>query len=217
MKKSIAIVFCVLMALVASPSSANTINLAVGAGGVVGDHILGEVFTRKDFDQAGGQGVVDAAAVNGLLAVALGTRSGDNPEYWRSTTNFGVLPAATNVGAGLFGNQTSFVLSEVFQYMVVSYDGQNGGSQVYYIGNLAIGDTINIVQKAYPNGVAKKNAACGGSGEPDCGHLTAGTYYGVTHTSFLNPGVTVPDGGMTISLLGMALAGMGLVARRMKS
>jgi hypothetical protein len=28
--------------------------------------------------------------------------------------------------------------------------------------------------------------------------------------------VTVPDGGMTLSLLGLALAGMGIVRRRMR-
>ena len=70
MRKSIAVVVCVLMALVvASPVSASTITLTVGAGGVAGDHILGEVFTRKDFNQSGGQGAVDVLAVNGLLAL----------------------------------------------------------------------------------------------------------------------------------------------------
>ncbi|MEX2300948.1 MAG: hypothetical protein WD733_08435 [Bryobacterales bacterium] len=205
----------VFACLIPSLAQANTINLTVGAGGVAGDHILGEVFTRNDFDQSGGQGAVDAMIINGLLAGALGTRYGDAPEYWRSSTDFGVLPAATAVGAGLYGNQTSFTLTQVFQYLVVGYDGPNGGSQAYYIGDLAIGDVINIVPKAYPDGVSK-NSPCGDAGEPDCGHLVAGNYYGVTHSTFLNPGVTVPDGGMTIALLGMAMAGMGLAARRVK-
>lgn len=213
--RAIASVFVVafVMPLVANPASANTINLTVGAGGVAGDHILGEIFTRKDFDQSGGQGVVDAMAINGLLAAPLG-RSGADPEYWRANQYFG-LPMATGVGAGLYGRQTSFTLTQVFQYLIVGYDGTNGGSQAYYIGNLAIGDIINIEPKAYPDGVGKNNP-CGGASQPDCGHLVAGNYYGVTHSTFLNPGVTVPDGGTTISLLGMAMAGMGLVARRMK-
>ena len=158
MKKSIAIVFCVLMALVSSPASADTINLTVGAGGVADDYILGEVFTRMDFPQAGGQGVVDTLAINGLLAVDLGTYSGTAPKYWRSATDFGDLPAATNVGAELLGNQTSFELTQVFQYLIVGYDGPNGGSQAYYIGDLAIGDTITLLPKA----------------KPVAGHLTAG-------------------------------------------
>jgi hypothetical protein len=204
------------LALMASPAGASTINLTVGAGGVSGDHILGEIFTRKDLDQSGGQAVVDALMINGLLAITtLGTRSGNNPEYWRSSTDFGDLPTATSVGADKKGNQTTFVLSQVYQYLVVSYDGQNGGSQAYYIGNLAVGDTINIVQNAHPDAV-KKNKACGGIGEPDCGHLVAGNYYGVTHSTFLNPGVPVPDGGMTSSLLGMAIAGIGLFSHRRK-
>ena len=202
---------CVLPSL----AHANTINLTVGAGGVAGDYILGEVFTR--YDLSGGQAVVDAAAINGLLAVALGTRSGADPEYYRSITNFGVLPAATSVGAGLYGaSDLSIVLPSVFQYLIVGYDGQNGGSQVYYIGGLAAGDTINIVPMAYPNHGLPKNADCGGSSEPDCGHLKAGEYYEMTHLTFLNPGGTVPDGGMTLSLLGVAMAGMGLIARRVK-
>ena len=202
-----ALSFAFALSLLASPVSANTINLTVGAGGAPGDQILGEVFTRKDFDQSGGQGAVDDQAINGLLAVALGTRSGADPEYWRSTTDFealyGDLPVATSAGAGLYGNQTSFTLTQVFQYLIVSYNGKNGGSQVYFIGNLNVGDVINIEPLAYPNGVAK-NSPCGGpSPQADCGHLQAGNYYGVTHSSFLNPGQRrVPDGGMTISLLG---------------
>jgi len=213
------IVIAVLIACVMpSLAQASTINLTVGAGGVAGDHILGEIFTRKDFDQSGGQGAVDALAINGLLAVALNTRSGDDPEYWRANAYAGLTPDATAVGAGLYGNQTSFTLTQVFQYLVVGYDGTNGGSQAYYIGDLAIGDVINIVPKAHPDGVPK-NTGCGSTGtSPSCGHLLGGEYYGVTHSTFLNPGRTrkVPDGGVTISLLGMAMAGMGLVARRLK-
>ena len=216
-KRAVVIAF-IVACLTPSLAHANTINLTVGAGGVAGDHILGEVFTRKDFDQSGGQGDVDAEAINGLLAVALGTRSGADPEYWRSITNFGSLDAATDVGAGLYGNQTSFVLTQIFQYMIVGYDGTNGGSQAYYIGDLNVGDTINIVSQAHPNGVPK-NTGCGGLTQPDCGHLVGGDYYGVTHTTFLNPGPNtrkVPDGGLAIALLGMAMAGMGLFARRVK-
>ena len=95
MRKITPLGLCFLLALVASPVSAATINLTVGAGGVAGDHILGEVFTRMDFNQAGGQVAVDVQAVNGLLAVALGTRSGNDPEYYRSSTNFGALNAAS--------------------------------------------------------------------------------------------------------------------------
>jgi len=208
--------FAFIVSLLATPVSANTIvNLTVGAGGIAGDRIIGEVFTRKDFDQSGGQGAVDAMAINGLLAGALGTRFGDDPEYLRANAYAGLVADATAVGAGLYGNQTSFTLTQVFKYMIVGYDGTNGGSQAYYIGDLAIGDVINIVPKAYPDGVPK-NTACGGATTPDCGHLNAGDYYGVTHTTFLNPGTTVPDGGATIALLGMAMAGMGLFARRVK-
>jgi hypothetical protein len=212
--KSIAIGILVLLTLVASPASASTINLTVGAGGGANDHILGEVFTRKDFQ--GGQAAVDTEMVNGLLAVALGVRAGADPEYYRSVTDFGSLDAATSTGALTNGGETSLILNQLFQYLVVGYNGKHGGSQVYYIGDLNIGDTINLVALAYPDGVSK-NSACGGATEPDCGHLKAGDYYALTHSTFLNPTTRqVPDGGITISLLGMAMAGMGLLGRRIK-
>src|SRR5262245_11790747 len=103
MRKAIAILFG-LMALAASQTaSAATIQLALGAGGNANDHILGEVFQPGDLNCPGGLTCRDAAAVNGLLAVPLNTRQGTDPEYWRSSTNFGSLPAASATGAVFAG------------------------------------------------------------------------------------------------------------------
>jgi hypothetical protein len=206
------------MVFATSKANAATINLTVGAGGSIGtDYILGEIFTRDDLQGAGGVGQfeADAAGVNALLGVTPGTRSGDDPEYYRADNSGGSYPAATDAGAFDTGTASSITLDKVYQYLVVGYDGKNGGSQVYYIGNLAVGDVLNLVPTAYPNGVPDKNDPCGSATTPDCGHLTAGDYYAITHSTLLNP-TNVPDGGMTISLLGMAMAGMGLVARRIR-
>ena len=57
-------------------------------------------------------------------------------------------------------------------------------------------DGVQAVNVTYPNGALSQDQL----------------YYGGTPQQQLS----VPDGGMTISLLGMALAGLGLVARRKK-
>jgi len=215
------------MALVTSEASAATITLTVGAGGnPSSDHILGEIFTRNDLQGGGcGQDCADAAAINDLLALSAGTRSGTDPEYYRAANTGVVLPAATATNAVDTGNASTITLSQVFKWLVVGYDGTNGGSQAYYIGNLAVGDVLQLVPNARPDGVAK-NADCGGVAQPSCGNLVADDFYGITHSTLLNPsgltpsptpfGSPVPDGGMTISLLGMAMTGMALIARRAK-
>lgn len=75
---------------------ADPIYLNVGAGGVAGALIIGEIFTTNDI--AGGLAVRDAAAINALIDVPLGNRVGIAPEYYRSTANFGALPDASVEG-----------------------------------------------------------------------------------------------------------------------
>src|SRR5262245_36057392 len=129
MKKSL-VIFIALLALATSrAATAATIDLGVGAGGVAGDHILGEVFTTNDI--GGGLLDRDEAAIDALRVLAPGTRTGSAPEYYRSTTVFGSLPDATQTGAlsatpGQFtfdGTKIVITLSSAFQYLVVSYDG----------------------------------------------------------------------------------------------
>lgn len=97
MRKSLGLFAASISLVSAQTANAATISLSVGAGGVAGDRIIGEIFTTNDIQ--GGLLVRDEIAIDALIALALGTRTGTEPEYYRSTTDFGVLPNASPTGA----------------------------------------------------------------------------------------------------------------------
>src|SRR6185503_4771233 len=146
MKKTLAIFFAAFL-VTTGQAYAITVTLTVGAGGTATDRIIGEVFTTNDL--SGGLDVRDVAAINALIDLAPGTRTGSAPEYFRSTTVF-ALPDATTVGAVHNDSisdgaaTVSITLTQGFTYLIGSYDGPNGGSEVWYIAGLVAGDVINI-------------------------------------------------------------------------
>jgi hypothetical protein len=79
-------------------------------------------------------------------------------------------------------------------YAIGKYDGQNGGYVLFYLPLSGAPDAVS-------------NPLWG----------TAGTdQYALSHVRYFTSGtVTTPDGGMTLSLLGLALAGIGAARRRM--
>jgi hypothetical protein len=92
-----------------------------------------------------------------------------------------------------------------FQYLVAQYDDPNGGVGVWNISSLT--GTIEIYMYAKPEKVN--------------GHLTGnllGTdhaqqgYFRITGYTLLNP-LSVPDGGVTVMLLGGALGALGMARR----
>src|ERR1035437_1633817 len=158
MKKVLAISgFVLMMALAAGPADAGPVVLTVGMGGVAGDSILGEVFTPNDLK--GGLATRDAALIDALLDVRLGLRAtstqGSVPGYYRSTTDFGILPDAVQTGAVLTdtfiydgASMVSITLDSTFTYLVAAYDGPNGGAEVWYIGGFAPGTVFEIPRYA---------------------------------------------------------------------
>ena len=216
MKKALAILGFVLVELAASQAaSASPIYLTVGAGGISTDLIIGEVFSQNDIQ--GSLAFRDETMIDTLRVMSLGERtdrvigSGNDPDYpgyYRSLTSFGSLPDAVSAGhietlPGGFvtdGNWIVITLNDTYSYLVGSYDGPNGGSEVWYIGGLAAGTQIYIPQYAHPAG-----------SPPD---LVADTYYQATSWTAFNP-TSVPDGGTTAALLGLAMVGMGF-ARRLR-
>jgi hypothetical protein len=93
-----------------------------------------------------------------------------------------------------------------FDYLVVAYDGPNGGVAVFDIAGLT--STIQIYRYARPevvNGVRTGNLL--GSNTMRQG------YFRITSWTLLNPTGSVPDGGATVMLLGAALGGLGMVRR----
>jgi hypothetical protein len=219
MRKLLVAIFSLVALAFAQSANADSIRLSTinssGQSGSTENLILGEVFVPGDL--SGGQVTRDTAAVNLVLDLALGGYSGQtDPSYWRSTNDFGALPDAVTAGAQVSGASlivsgtlASLTLSQTYQYLVVTYDGPNGGAIVWYTGGFGANTTLEFARYAYPTGTGEDQ------------HIvenTSGTRYGITHWTLLNPTgpVSVPDGGATAVLLGLSMLGLG-VARRRKS
>jgi VPDSG-CTERM motif len=163
----------------------------------------------------GGQAARDAAMTNTLLGMASQTQEhvpSPSGRLYSRTTLPGHDPA-TITGAVLgtgFGDGTtpiSIDLSQTgtFQYLLVAYDGPNGGAAVFDISGLT--GTIQIYRYAKPEMV---------NGHPTGNLLGSNTsrrgYFRITSWTLLNP-TSVPDGGATVMLLGAALGALGMVRR----
>lgn len=133
--------------------------------------------------------VSSTSFLNILLGQALGSTAtiGANT-YTRTMSDplAGVYPAA--VFATQFGAVTTIDLAGGYLYLLAKYDGPNWGSQIWYVGGLT--GTITIPQF--------------GNGEQ----------YGISHVYLFNPnGETVPEGGMSLVLLGTAAGALFFVRR----
>jgi hypothetical protein len=116
------------------------------------------------------------------------------------------------MGTNSFGAVVSLTLASTFQYLVVAYDGENGGVMVYNISSLVAGTVIQLPRYARPS--------------PPLDGITGraliqddGTYQ-MTGWTLLNPNPPqqqVPDGGATVILLGAALTGLGAMRRFIKN
>jgi hypothetical protein len=173
------------------------------------DYLIGTVI--PGLTGSGGQAARDAAMTNTLLGMATPSQTGvwgdaDNPLYSRTTWDTTGYPAATAVGAQLSGDvlngpaTLTITLTQTFQYLVVSYDGPNGGTAVFDVSSLQVGDQIVLARYARPDAGTH-------------GDLLQDTFYKMTHWTLLNPGTSVPDGGATVMLLGAALGALGMVRR----
>lgn len=163
----------------------------------------------------GGQAIRDAAMTNTLLNMSHGAQSGtfgdkNNPLFSRTTNgaNPGGWTPATATGAGLSGSVSdggstlTITLTGSFQYLVVTWDGQNSGVAVFDVSSLQAGDTIVLSRYAFPSAGTHGDLLDGGANQQ----------YLMTHWTLLNP-TTAPDGGATVMLLGMALGALGMVRR----
>ncbi len=124
-----------------------------------------------------------------------------------NTINSTTYPAPVTVtgqigqtsGAG--GNNITLDLTGTYDYLFFHWGGQNGGwAQAFYIGGLT-GD------------FSFDNSLIGTGQGPSVGGLSFFSYYGPGPVPTQN---NAPDGGVTAAMLGMALTGFGLVARRIK-
>ncbi len=138
-------------------------------------------------------------AITYLLTLGLGGSGahGGNIVY-RSQNNFGSLPAPTTVNMNGTGTSTSFI-DTGYTYLVAKYDGPNGVTEVWDLAGVAAGTMINIPANAFG---------------------TDNDQYGLSGWNFFNQITTnittVPDGGSTVALLGLALAGAGVLRRKIQ-
>ncbi len=122
--------------------------------------------------------------VNHLIGMALGTIDVANGEvYSRSNHGFKSLPTAGQAFSG-GGRTIRLGASGLYTYLFASYMGY--GTEVWYVGNLNGIITIPLLAAGH--------------------HLTGWTLFGPRS-------VGVPDGGLTVALLGAALAVLALTRR----
>ena len=125
-----------------------------------------------------------AAYVNHLIGMALGAIDvADGQVYFRSNHGFKSLPSAVSAAKG-GGRTINLRAGGLYTYLFATYDGY--GSEVWYIGNLNGIITIPFLA---------------------AGHSLVGW------TLFGPRSVGVPDGGITVMLLGVALGVLALARR----
>lgn len=180
-------------------AKADTINITVGAGGTLLN------------DPSGAASKTQYEALNGSLG-------NNNPESnfsfltgvignWNGASKTPTMGAADSTGwteaTGFSGNSEGIFgftgVSGTFDYIVLHYGNGSAGSpggwwQAFYIG----GENLSTLTFTVPSV----------NGE-DIG--------GISSARFFNGGATVPDGGMTLILLGAALSGVALIRRFVKA
>jgi hypothetical protein len=203
-----------LATLLVAAGSASAVPTTLDVG-LSDPYALGDVISGSGV--GGGQAVRDAAMVNTLLTVGLGSTStigGD--DYQRTVNVFSPLPAATTVGSiatpiggiafgsGTFANGSVFLtLPGGFRYLVAQYDGRQAGVEIWDIASIASGTVIEIPRNADNTGVG--------------GSLLEAPQHQISTWTLLNPisgDTNVPDGGSTIALLGFTLVGVDFLRRR---
>jgi VPDSG-CTERM motif len=129
--------------------------------------------------------------VNHLIGMALNSQEDALGQHFtRSNNDFGPLAPAVLAGH-VNGTGTSVNLGAggTYLYLFAKYDGPNYGSEVWYVGDLS--GTITIPSTA------------GG--------------YGLSGWTLFGSAGSVPDGGTTVMLLGVALGALGMARRYIMS
>jgi hypothetical protein len=167
--------------------------LSLSDPGVVGA-ASGE--TADDF--SGGAVGIATGISNHLLGMPINDTDPDNCDlngtdtcYETGPNDFsGTVSGGTEVGGGTIAGSTNFL------YVLAKYDGPNAGYVLFHMPTLS--GTIPLL----PTGIW--------GNENDTGF---GLSHYVGFGSVPTPPTPTPDGGATLSLLGLALAGIGAVRR----
>lgn len=183
-----------LLAMLAMSASAITITspLSYNTFGLIGtyDGKLGDSSTGEEIQA--GQSILDA--------VGLGTIAG--PVHLNNYFDF----AGTLTLTGAFqGNAGDTSIPAGYDYALAKYDGQEAGYILFYLGGTA--STIPA---------APYNIWTTGTEQYALSHWTV-----FNGTNEINPndggGNGVPDGGSTMTMLGLGLVGLGMVKRKLSA
>jgi hypothetical protein len=107
--------------------------------------------------------------------------------YTTSSTDYNGV-----VSGGLKDETGNTSVTAGYDWVLAKYDGPNGGDVLWFLGGAA-------------TTLPSDSATIWTNGE--------GQGYGISHFTVFNP--TVPDGGSTLALLGMAFTGLGLLRRKL--
>lgn len=192
MKKTLVTLACGLaLALTATTAQA----LTLSAVDTTDPYLLGSV------DPGTGSPATEASLINTLLTYAVDplpdsgySVNADGRSYNRSANACAACPVATSVGG---------VGDDVPPIQSTNIDVTNW---TYLIGKY--GDTLFVWYVADINGFVDLPATAGSGGSG------IGSGGGLSHWFLFNPTPTVPDGGATLGLLGLAMLGLGYLRRR---
>lgn len=202
-----------IAAAMSMSAKADTIlNVGVGATDALGVLVYGNI------GGAGGQAADESEDVNDILALNPGGNSGIAGSTYvaRSSVNYGTLSSAVTTGASLnpssmtrSGTEIQIAIGSTgYTYLTARWDGQNAGAEVWDISGI-VNTTIDIPEYAQPNaaGTDLVNGAYNGQ-------------YQITSYTLFNPGsspppVLAPEVTSTFALLGGALAGLGLLRKKL--
>lgn len=192
-------VLCALaFGLVATDAQAAPINLTVGDAFYLGFYTPPEPASLAD----------EAGYINTLLGLGPGgslvvpdhpkdrTFTRQQSTLVATSLPLAVVPGAAKVNIPDGSPYTGTAINVTgFTYLVGKYDGQNAGGYVWLVSGLT---EVTIPTKL--------------------GNLTStkGSTHALSHYSLFNPTTSVPDGGMTLMLLGGALVGLEGLRRRFR-
>jgi hypothetical protein len=195
MKATIISIACMLaLALTATNAQASLINLNFGDQYYVGH--INDAIPSSLTDESGY--INDLIGLStGQTATTIGTEIYDRVGSTLSSPNpfpTAVLPGATKTDTADGTNGGNGINVTGFTYILGKYDAEHAGGYVWYVAGLT---SVTIPNKSVnPN-------------PPPQG-------YGLSHYSLFNP-TSVPDGGVTLMLLGGALVGLETLRRRFRT